>query len=58
MLADIDQLDIGSFIEREIIKVIRERLRVASEIHERTAHLGISGRARELPGMTLVRGAK
>ncbi len=58
VLADIDQIDIGSFIEREIVRVIRARLQVASETHERTAHLGISGKARELPGMTLVRGQK
>lgn len=58
ILADIDQLDIGSFVEREIIRVIRERLRVASETHERTSHLGILGRARELGGMTLLKGGK
>lgn len=58
VLADIDRLDIAAFIEREITRVIRDRLQVASETHGRTAHLGISGMTRELPGMTLTRGGK
>jgi hypothetical protein len=53
VLADFDRVDIGEFIERELVRVIKSRIHDASELHERTAHLGINGRARELPGMTL-----
>jgi hypothetical protein len=58
VLADIDQIDIGEFIERELVKVIRERVHGAIETAERTAHLGINGKVRELPGMGTGRGRK
>lgn len=50
VLADIDHLDIGEFVERELVRVIRDRVHAATLIAERTARLGISGNTRESPG--------
>lgn len=58
VLADIDQIDIGEFIERELVRVIEQRIHAAIRTAERCQHLGITGRNRELPGMTLPRGRK
>ena len=47
VLCDVDQLDIGEFIERELVRVVKERVHAATVIAERTARLGISGKSRE-----------
>ena len=46
------------FIERELVRAIHDRLHAASETHELTAHLGISGKVRELPGITVPQGKR
>jgi hypothetical protein len=51
VLCEVDQLDIGEFVERVLVRVIRERCHAATVIAERTARLGISGSSRESPGM-------
>lgn len=51
VLCEIDQVDIGEFIERELLRVIKQRVHDASETHERTAHLGITGNRRESAGI-------
>lgn len=50
VLCEIDQLDIGEFVERELVAVIRARVHAATVIAERTARLGIPGNARERQG--------
>ncbi len=50
VLCEVDGLDIGEFVEREVVRVIRERVHAATLIAERTARLGISGSGRERPG--------
>jgi hypothetical protein len=50
VLAEVDQLDIGEFIERELVRVVRDRVHAASVIADRTARLGITGISRETPG--------
>lgn len=50
VLCEIDQLDIGEFVERELVAVIRARVHAATVIAERTARLGISGNLRESQG--------
>ena len=50
ILAEVDGLDIGEFIERELLRVIHERVHAATLIAERTARLGITGIARESAG--------
>lgn len=52
VLAEIDQLDIGEFVERELVRVINERVHAATVIAERCARLGISGNRRESAGKT------
>jgi CO dehydrogenase/acetyl-CoA synthase beta subunit len=52
VLADIDQVDIGEFVERELVAVIRRRIHDAIQLAEATAHLGIAGKNRSLPGMS------
>ncbi len=47
VLCEIDQCDLGEFVERELVRVIRERVHAAKVIAERTARLGISGSRRE-----------
>ena len=51
VLCEIDQLDIGEFVERELVAVIRARVHAATVIAERTARLGISGNLRESQGI-------
>lgn len=46
VLAEIDQVDIGEFVERELVLVIKRRVHEATVIAERTARLGISGKSR------------
>ena len=43
VLADVEGIDMGEFIEREIVRVIRDRCHAASVIAERLHGLGISG---------------
>lgn len=50
VLCEVDGLDIGEFVERELVRVIKERVHAATLIAERTARLGISGNGRERPG--------
>ena len=50
VLCEVDQLDIGEFVERELVKVIYERVHAATLIAERTARLGITGNRRESQG--------
>lgn len=45
ILCEVDAVDIGEFIERELVRVIRQRLHDASVLAARTSHLGISGKA-------------
>lgn len=52
VLAEIDQLDIGEFIEREMVRVVYERVHAATVIAERCGRLGISGNRRESAGKT------
>lgn len=47
VLCEIDGVDLGEFVERELVRVIRERVHAAKVIAERTACLGISGKSRE-----------
>lgn len=57
VLAEVDQVDIGEFVEREMVRVIRDRVHAASVIADRTARLGISGITRESRGTTRKGGA-
>lgn len=50
LLADVDQVDIGEFVERELVRVIRERLHVATVVSAGAARLGITGNRRENQG--------
>lgn len=50
VLCEVGHLDIGEFIERELVRVIRQRIHDATLIAERTARLGIAGNLRELQG--------
>lgn len=50
VLCEVDQLDIGEFIERELVNIIRRRVHEASLIAQRTARLGIIGNRRETQG--------
>lgn len=50
VLAEVDECDIGEFVEREIVKVIKRRIHDANVIHCRVAHLGIAGNAGESAG--------
>lgn len=47
VLCEIDSVDLGEFIERELVRVIRQRVHDATVIAARTARLGISGNGRE-----------
>lgn len=51
VLCEIDELDIGEFVERELVRVITRRVHDASLIAARTERLGITGKVREsIPG--------
>lgn len=54
VLCEVDDVDIGEFVEREILRVVRERLHAATVIAERTRRLGITGNHREDAGATPV----
>ncbi len=51
VIADAEHADIGEFVERVLIQVIRDRVHAATVIAEETQHLGILGKQRELPGI-------
>jgi hypothetical protein len=50
VLADVDKVDMGEWIERELVRVIEDRLHAASLIADAMVRLGISGNRREQPG--------
>jgi hypothetical protein len=50
VLCDVDGLDIGEFIERVVVREVRQRVHDASVIADRTARLGIAGSGRESAG--------
>lgn len=50
VLAEVDGCDIGEFVERELLRVVRSRVHDATLIAERTARLGIPGILREPQG--------
>jgi hypothetical protein len=52
VIADAEHVDIGEFVERELVRIIRDRVHAATVIAEETAGLGILGKQRELPGIT------
>jgi hypothetical protein len=52
VLAECAQVDIGEFVEQVVQREVVRRVHEASVIAERTARLGITGNARELPGVT------
>ena len=52
VLCEVDQCDIGEFIERVLDKVVRERVHAATLIADRTARFGITGNRRESQGTT------
>ncbi len=45
ILCDVDGCDLGEFIEREMVQVIVKRCHAATVIADRTARLGITGKA-------------
>lgn len=47
VLAETDGLDIGAFVARELVRVIKQRLHEATVIADRTRHLVISGKGGE-----------
>lgn len=51
IIADAEHCDIGEFVERELKRIIRDRVHAATVIAEETAGLGIIGRQREFPGI-------
>jgi len=50
VLCEVDQVDLGEFIERELSRVIRRRVHEANLIAEKTRRLGMIGNRREKPG--------
>lgn len=52
VLAECAGLDIGVLAEQVVVAEVRRRVHEASVIAERTARLGISGKSRDLPGVT------
>jgi hypothetical protein len=47
VLCETDQLDIGEFVERELVRVIRRRVHEAHVIASKTPRLGKTGNVRE-----------
>ena len=52
VLAEIDQIDLGEFIERVVSAEVKRRVHDATLIAERVACLGITGNRRESQGKT------
>ena len=50
VLADVDGVDLGEWVERIVWKEIARRVHEATVIATRTGRLGISGKNREKPG--------
>ena len=50
VLCEVDDCDIGEFVERELIRVILNRVHIATLIAERTSRLGITGKSGAQPG--------
>jgi len=50
VLCEVDGVDLGEFIELELVRVIQKRCHAASVIANRTAGLGITGNSRESQG--------
>lgn len=57
-IADFENLDLQGFVEREIVRIVHSRLHEASELHRRTAHLGITRSQPELPGIPPKKGRR
>ena len=51
VLAEVDQLDIGEWVEREVERVVLARVHAAKVVAERCGRLGISGTAWESAGI-------
>lgn len=51
VLCDFDGLDIAAFIEREIVRIVHERVHAATIIAQRTSGLGISAHDRDSQGI-------
>lgn len=49
-LADAHGMDLGEYVEAELLKIIRHEVHVAMVLAAKTAHLDIPGIFRELPG--------
>jgi uncharacterized protein YqfA (UPF0365 family) len=54
VLCEADHVDLGEFVERELRRVIEQRVHAASLIAARTARLGITGNGRELQGIAVI----
>lgn len=50
VVADVDHLDIGEWVERVVRRELARRVHESNVIATRTAGLGISGKNREYPG--------
>jgi len=50
VLAEVDGLEIGEWIERELVLVIHQRVHAATLIAEAVGRLGISGNRRAVAG--------
>jgi hypothetical protein len=50
VLAEVDRLDLGEWIERELCRVIVDRVHAATVIATACAAKGIAGNRREEPG--------
>lgn len=49
-ICDVEHIEIGEFVERELLRVIQQRVHDATVLAERTAGLGIPGIIRESSG--------
>jgi len=50
-ICDVDEVDVGDFIESVLLPVIKKRVHDASVLAARLARLGITGSGRESPGV-------
>lgn len=50
VLCEVEGCDLNDFAERELVRVIKERLHAATVIAEHAQRLGIAGIGREKPG--------
>lgn len=49
VICDAEQLDLGEFVERELVRVISQRVHTATVIAAGTERLGITGIGRAAP---------